>query len=225
MTEAEWLACDDLDAKLRAVRKKTSLRKLRLFCCACCRDIWPLLPYQECRDAIALSEAYADGKVEKQTLRETLNLLNELFSQAAVDSNSEDETEGREAGFRAYCLAAAYDVASLPIIVRKVTAKVTGIAEEAGESRPTKGDLCRLLKDVVGPLPFRAAEVEPRWRTATVRRLAAAIYEERAFDRLPVLADALEDASCTDTEILGHCRSGGEHVRGCWVVDLILGKG
>jgi hypothetical protein len=58
-----------------------------------------------------------------------------------------------------------------------------------------------------------------------VVKLAAAIYAERAFDRLPVLADALEDAGCTDAEILGHCRAGGEHVRGCWVVDLVLGKG
>jgi hypothetical protein len=58
----------------------------------------------------------------------------------------------------------------------------------------------------------------------TVPKLAAAIYEERAFDRLPVLADALEDARCADAAILGHCRSGGEHVRGCWVVDLVLGK-
>jgi hypothetical protein len=59
----------------------------------------------------------------------------------------------------------------------------------------------------------------------TVPKLAAAIYDERAFDRLPVVADALEDAGCTDAAILGHCRAGGEHVRGCWAVDLELGKG
>jgi hypothetical protein len=57
-----------------------------------------------------------------------------------------------------------------------------------------------------------------------VLKAAQAIYDERAFDRTPQLADALEQAGCTDADILGHCRGGGEHVRGCWVVDLLLGK-
>jgi hypothetical protein len=66
--------------------------------------------------------------------------------------------------------------------------------------------------------------MSPAWRTANVTALAQAIYDERAFDRLPSLADALEDAGCDNQDILQHCRSGGEHVRGCWVVDLLLGK-
>ena len=62
------------------------------------------------------------------------------------------------------------------------------------------------------------------WNDGTIRRIAQAIYDERAFDRLAILADALEDAGCDNADILNHCRSGGEHVRGCWVVDLLLGK-
>ena len=62
------------------------------------------------------------------------------------------------------------------------------------------------------------------WNGGTVPRIAQAIYAERAFDRLPVLADALEDAGCANADVLAHCRSGGEHVRGCWVIDLLLGK-
>ena len=62
------------------------------------------------------------------------------------------------------------------------------------------------------------------WNDGTVRKIAQAIYDERAFDRLPILADALEDAGCDNADILNHCRNGGEHVRGCWVVDLLLGK-
>ena len=54
--------------------------------------------------------------------------------------------------------------------------------------------------------------------------MAQSIYDARAFDRLPLLADALEDAGCADADILSHCRTPGEHVRGCWVVDLLLGK-
>jgi hypothetical protein len=70
--------------------------------------------------------------------------------------------------------------------------------------------------------PFPA--VEPDWRTSTVVALAAGIDADRAFDRLPVLADALEDAGCTHPDVLGHLRDPGPHARGCWVVDLILGK-
>jgi hypothetical protein len=62
------------------------------------------------------------------------------------------------------------------------------------------------------------------WNDATVARLAAAIYDDRAFDRLPVLADALEEAGCDDAQILGHLRSRGAHVLGCWAVDAVLGK-
>jgi hypothetical protein len=79
------------------------------------------------------------------------------------------------------------------------------------------------LREIFGN-PFRPVILNTAWRTSTVTALAQAIYEDRAFDRLPILADALEDAGCTDADILGHCRGGGEHVRGCWVVDLVLGK-
>jgi hypothetical protein len=72
--------------------------------------------------------------------------------------------------------------------------------------------------------PFRPVTLAPAWLTASVRQLAQAIYDDRAFDRLPILADALEDVGCDNADVLGHCRQGGEHVRGCWVVDLVLGR-
>jgi hypothetical protein len=85
----------------------------------------------------------------------------------------------------------------------------------------------RLLRCIVGG-PFHPPPSLPpavlAWKDGTVPRIAQAIYDERAFDRLPILADALEDAGCADADILSHCRSAGPHVRGCWVVDLILGK-
>ena len=80
-----------------------------------------------------------------------------------------------------------------------------------------------LLRDIVGN-PFRPFSVDPAWLTSTVVTLATGIYEQRAFDRMPILADALQDAGCEDADILNHCRGGGPHVRGCWVVDLLLGK-
>jgi hypothetical protein len=80
-----------------------------------------------------------------------------------------------------------------------------------------------LLRCVAGN-PFRPVRAEPGWRTAPVVGIAESVYAERAFDRLPILADALEDAGCTDAEILTHCRAHSEHARGCWVVDMLLGK-
>ena len=72
--------------------------------------------------------------------------------------------------------------------------------------------------------PFRPVAVDPRWRSADAVALARGIYDDRAFDRLPLLADVLMDAGCDNTDILDHCRGEGPHVRGCWVVDLVLGK-
>jgi hypothetical protein len=80
-----------------------------------------------------------------------------------------------------------------------------------------------LLREIFGN-PFRPVAFDPRWRTADVVALAQAIYDDRAFDRMPILADALLDAGCDDEQVIGHCRGDGPHVRGCWVVDLVLGK-
>ena len=85
---------------------------------------------------------------------------------------------------------------------------------------------CLLLRDIVGN-PFRPVAVEPgwlAWEGGTVVRLARTIYEAKAFERLPYLGDALEEAGCAREEILEHCRSAGPHVRGCWVVDQVLGR-
>jgi hypothetical protein len=83
---------------------------------------------------------------------------------------------------------------------------------------------CERLREVVGN-PFRAVRFAPSWRTSDVLLLARGIYEGRAFDRMPILADALQDAGCDSEAILNHCRdASATHVRGCWVVDLVLGK-
>jgi hypothetical protein len=84
---------------------------------------------------------------------------------------------------------------------------------------------CSLLRDVLGN-PFRPLALDQTLITGNVTALAESIYADRAFERLPILADALEDAGCDNADILNHCRqpSSTEHVRGCWVVDLVLGK-
>jgi hypothetical protein len=80
-----------------------------------------------------------------------------------------------------------------------------------------------LLRDIFGN-PFRPVTLDPAWRTSTVLALATGIYNEKAFDRMPTLADALMDAGCSNEDILNHCRGPGPHSRGCFAVDLILGR-
>ncbi|HEY1189881.1 MAG TPA: hypothetical protein VGE74_19685 [Gemmata sp.] len=84
-------------------------------------------------------------------------------------------------------------------------------------------DAVALLRDIFGN-PFRPVAFAPDWRTDTARALAAQMYDARDFSAAPILADALQDAGCDSADILDHCRGPGPHVRGCWVVDLVLGK-
>jgi hypothetical protein len=80
----------------------------------------------------------------------------------------------------------------------------------------------RLFEELIGPDPL--PPFSPDWRTNTVLSLARTMYESRDFGAIPILADALQDAGCDNDAILSHCRSEGPHVRGCWVLDVVLGK-
>jgi hypothetical protein len=93
---------------------------------------------------------------------------------------------------------------------------VNGTAEQAGQAK--------LLRDIFGN-PFRTVAFDPAWRTDTAAVLARQMYEGRDFGAMPILADALQDAGCDSEEVLSHCRDPKQvHARGCWVVDLVLGK-
>src|SRR5262249_31217393 len=91
---------------------------------------------------------------------------------------------------------------------------------------PEKQAQADLVREIMGN-PFRRIELDAAWlgrSDAAVAKIAAVVYEEQAWDRLPILADALEEAGCSHADILDHCRGPGPHVRGCWAVDLLLGK-
>ncbi len=99
-------------------------------------------------------------------------------------------------------------------------------ASRTARSRTPEGQshLCLLLHEIFGN-PFRSVVADPSWLTSTAVALAKGIYDDRAFDRMPILADALQDAGCNNDDVLTHCRDESQlHVRGCWVVDLVLGK-
>lgn len=80
-----------------------------------------------------------------------------------------------------------------------------------------------ILRDIFGT-PFPPVPLDRSWLIPTVKGLAQSIYDNRSFDEMPLLADDLVKAGCANQEILGHCRGQGPHVRGCWVVDMVLGK-
>jgi hypothetical protein len=93
----------------------------------------------------------------------------------------------------------------------------------AAETDSVSRDGMRLLKDIAGN-PYRPRTFDFEWRTDTVLALARQMYESRDFSTMPILADALQDAGCDNASVLEHCRLPGDHVRGCWVVDALLGK-
>jgi hypothetical protein len=187
-------------------------RKLRLFACGCCRRIWHLLD-DASREVVAAAEDFADRKIDKPA----------LFSaqMMALRSRSREHQELH----LAHASEAAYTTAfptSVPMVMPEV-ARQAALAEQLGPALAYQADL---LREIFGN-PFRNVVVLPGWLTwsgGAISKLARAICDERRFEDLPILADALEEAGCTEEAILKHCREPGEHVRGCWVVDLILDK-
>jgi hypothetical protein len=115
----------------------------------------------------------------------------------------------------AACMAACPDRINAAMAAAK--------AAQAGDRAIECAGQARLLRCILGN-PFRPVSISPAWRTPTVVAIARAAYEERGFEELPVLADALEEAGCDNRDVLDHCRHGGEHARGCWVVDGLLDK-
>jgi hypothetical protein len=225
-------------------------RRLWLFGCACCRRIWHLLEDDRGKAAIEVMERCADSLATAEELRKAGDAVEAAFrdaTEAAMREATSDQeflqfTEipsyhaieatalavGRNPG-RILSAWNWYARASLTADTCRL-ATLMAAGEIDKEQRPITDAEVRahraLLHDCLGN-PFRPFALDPalgRWSDGTVSRIAQAIYDDRAFDHLPILADALEEAGCTDAEILGHCRSEGPHVRGCWAIDLILGK-
>ena len=203
MTEAEWLACEDPNMMLGFLDGKVSKRKLRLFAVACCRNIWSLFKDEQCRNTVEVAERYADGWASDA----------ELF--AVNPGGYAWLTDAEDVYYLVDELFHALSGNTFDAYYVFRSAEIAFGARKAEEH-------CAIFRDIANP--FFSAGPRGRFATTTATEVAEAIYTDRAFDRLPILADALEDAGCTDRAILDHCRQPGEHVRGCWVVDLVLGK-
>jgi len=218
MTAEEWLQSNQVRVMAGLLDPHRFDRKLRLFAAACCRVAWPnLVP--EFRRVVEASEDYADGRVSLADLRRAYDTTFECTVSAerhAVQSAAGINCASWWASANLY-LTAAHRIAEMVV---NPADRVRGAVHIVERNLTSFADF---LRDVVGN-PFRPVTFDPRWRTADTLGLARAIYDERAFDRMPILADALMDAGCADEQVLGHCRGDGPHVRGCWVVDLVLGK-
>jgi hypothetical protein len=226
VTEAEWLSCteprrmlDYVEVYHRVARTRKGRRKLRLFACACCRRLWHLPGKEYGKQVIEIFERFAEG------LAEWDDVLGAIEAEKAVMATLEPgwckswwETRLWEASQ----LAARYRPQDA---TNKYSLFRYGHLGENRDDGPRV--LCCLIRDLFGN-PFRPSPPLPpallAWNDNTISRMAQAIYDDRSFDRLPILADALEEAGCNDPDILGHCRSSGEHARGCWVIDALLGK-
>jgi len=209
MTESEWLTCTRPHGMLDFLEsRKASGRKLRLFSGACCRRLERVFLDSACCQVIEVSDRFADGQADEEELSRAGGVINTLGEEAVKT--------GYEEVLRAL---GSLGIPKAPLGFERV---LRAVRSREKESRCQ----CNLLRDVFGN-PFRKTAINRAWlawNDGTVRKLAQVIYDTRAFDRLPLLADALEDAGCTDADILSHCRQSGEHVRGCWVVDALLGK-
>jgi hypothetical protein len=233
MTGAEWEACGDIRLMADFIRAVASDRKLRLFACSCARTFWDLLTDWRSRQAVEVTERFVDGLCAPEELAQAqalagkapakarrAKLVREIPVYAAAPAPAQGLPMELPAGTGSGAYAAWLTARRFRSIVK--ASEQEGCAEERRA--------CAIMRDVVGN-PFRPVAFDPAWRTPTVVALAEAAYDERILpsgeldpQRLAVLADALEEAGAAG-ELLAHLRGPRPHVRGCWVVDLLTGRG
>jgi hypothetical protein len=223
MTEQEWMQATDPRPMLEFLQGKTSDRKLRLFAIACCRRHYHRRHYHVLSErgekAVEVFERFADGHASEAEFQ---TAYSGFFGPPLARPGSVTEPPG-------LTVAAVYNLLKVAWTDPSGSAmKLSGWFHHRDHPyAEAQAPQAEYLRDLIGPLPFRPVSIDPvwlSWHDGCVGTMARTIYEERRFEEIPILADALEEAGCQDQDILVHCRRPGEHVRGCWVVDLVLGK-
>ncbi len=241
MTEEEWLACESPGEMQRHLGITVSERKLRLFAASCCRRLAPHFKDERSARLLDVSDRFADAATGTDELGAAFDDAAEAQEAIhweggdAVDQASAEavlglreeldlggvfEGIGEVAGSLAS--AEAWDQIYTPGRHHSEAEVERQEIEERGMQREAAA-LAKLMREIFGN-PFRPTVFDPAWLTSDVLTLTRQMYESRDFRAMPILADALQDAGCSNTDILNHCRSEESHVRGCWVVDLVLGK-
>jgi hypothetical protein len=215
---------------LKFLQGKASERKLRLFAVACCRRLWHLLTEEHLRDAVVMAERFAEGQADAQELG--------AAAVAALASATHSWASGNPgAGDAAWAVAAAAScqgdlfenvvrvAKTASLAVPRIKGSLYQLAARDILRAAEQSAQAQLLRDLCAP--FDCPALDPSWlawHDGTVGKLTQGIYLEDAFEQLPILADALEEAGCADRQILDHLRGPGPHTRGCWPLDLLLGK-
>lgn len=228
MTEAQWLTCNWAPSMVEFLWEKGSKRKMRLLTVACCLRIVHLATEARYRDVVGLLEAFVEEKVslarletaKTECLAEPLprgNWLDPEYAATHVLMHLpylclHNDPAAHYLDFRSFIQIA---LAGTQATVNSEQWHAVQATEQEAESN--------LVRDIFGN-PFRPFSFRTEWRTEAVTLLAKHIYESRDFSAMAILADALEESGCSDEDILSHCRGNGPHVRGCHVIDMILGK-
>jgi hypothetical protein len=196
MTEKEWLRSNDPEAMLDFLGAKASRRRLRLFAAAGARQAFSWLEREpSALEVVRMAELLADGQVSRADLQKARQALSRSLTYVPV--------------------GLVWTARAKPADAARFYAQDVSVG-----ARNHHADV---LREIFGN-PFRQPTVEPDWLTPGVTALAESIYEEHRFGDLPALAGALEGAGCTSSSILAHCRAPAIHARGCWALDLLLGK-
>jgi hypothetical protein len=211
MTEEEWFGLTDADRAFQQLGRALSDRRGRLMSCAFVRLVWDSLTDERSRRAVEVAELFADGVVSE-------------YERIVAESKARDVEKGWSSQSGPQHLYFRAIAAKMTVIRTANASTVCRFVSGFTHERNTlQAEIAKLLRDTVGN-PFRPTPFSPSWRTDTAVLLASQMYESRDFSAMPILADALQDAGCENADILEHCRGEGPHVRGCWVVDLVLGK-
>jgi hypothetical protein len=208
---------------------KAGERRLRRFAVACCQPIRSLIPEGIWAQAIELAERLADGKASADDL---VALRTNDYSNAPAGVSQQTRcavwavawatVRPLDANAATSCCRIAAEAYSL-LPDAPIYDTVQPLHTDYDRSFWITSHQIALVRDIFGN-PFRPVTFSPEWRTDTAVSLAHTMYESREFSAMPILADALQDAGCDKDDVLNHCRGPGPHVRGCWVVDLVLGK-
>jgi hypothetical protein len=253
MTEAEWLACEYPWSLFGHFGRMGSERKRILFCSACIRRVWDSVLEPRSRASIEIVEAFVDNCCTEVQMAEAADWAREAKHAMVYRANFPTNGRSRGADYLAEAAAHASIAVDFTTQLcrraRNVEPKGASAAasnvvrylcadqidpDGTGRSTPNTDEprlakqgeervQSALFRDIFGN-PFRPTTLNPSWLTSTVLALAQQMYDSRDFSPMPILADALQDAGCDNEDILNHCRQPGEHTRGCFVVDLLLGK-
>ena len=218
VTESDWHEADNPMKMIRFLGASASNRKQNLLIAACFRRIWHLLKTARGHRAIEVLEQFVEGNA---TAEQWAQAKEDAWQSTKEIPNPEDSSNPEHLAIGAIGLHNSIGDHLLGVAYATAWVKV---GTPAAISEPEAQ--CVLVREIFGN-PFRPIPIDIAWlawNDGTISKVAQPIYDERAFDRMPILADALEDAGCDNADILTHCRNSGDHVRGCWVVDLLLGK-